>query len=477
MGRAFMHQNEFLILQQWSAKDKIVALVQTKTAEMCFVVMPNKQRHDGSVVQVLQHNIYGIPSEFAENTELLRRFLADTYVKVITLADGSLKLDFNHRIKGGGNTIDPVNESQKLWPGGVVPYEIDTTMYPLGQKARTMVIEAINKWNNAGTGFKLEPRIEQTDYVVFGNESNTCYSDVGRQGGRQYVRCDLGNRFDETSILHEIGHAIGFYHEQQRTDRDQHVMVTSKDKTNYGIAGTPHRQYDFTSIMHYPFINKQMDAIAEIPCKDKVGGFGNLSEGDIEAAKYLRGYCPPLSASTPPISPLQIAPSKAQPSSGPKFFHSVGTPIKHFVSTQNSDEVFPLWKVLKFQGERSFNEHAYYEASKYFATVLNEYKQTLLENNYNSVVAELYCYQGACLYKCRDSQKDNLKESVYCFSWALKIDSSIDESFSEIHQKALQKLKKQEILQQEQEDEEDEEDENNDGYCICAAFSGRKKYS
>ena len=63
------------------------------------------------------------------------------------------------------------------------------------------------------------------------------------------------------TALHELGHAIGLYHEQSRRDRDDYIWVRSEymdpryrfnsdmeneeDIDNYGIP------YDYASIMHY----------------------------------------------------------------------------------------------------------------------------------------------------------------------------------------------------------------------------------
>ena len=48
---------------------------------------------------------------------------------------------------------------------------------------------------------------------------------LGKKGGRKQV-ISIGHRCDIKGIaIHEIMHALGFYHEQSRYDRDSYIKI------------------------------------------------------------------------------------------------------------------------------------------------------------------------------------------------------------------------------------------------------------
>ena len=63
------------------------------------------------------------------------------------------------------------------------------------------------------------------------------------------------------TVLHELGHAIGFWHEQSRPDRDDYIKIiwenvdpnyaANFDKYSYYEIDSREVTYDYKSIMHY----------------------------------------------------------------------------------------------------------------------------------------------------------------------------------------------------------------------------------
>jgi len=140
-----------------------------------------------------------------------------------------------------------------------VPYDTpDWGRYSMNKSHRENLTQAINDFGNK-TCIRIIPRTKEVNYIQIIDDGG-CYSNVGMIGGAQ--RLSLGDGCGVTGIiLHEFMHALGFWHEQSRRDRDEHVTIywdkihdsLKKQYTmdRYGLSFVMGEDYDLQSVLHY----------------------------------------------------------------------------------------------------------------------------------------------------------------------------------------------------------------------------------
>ncbi|GIY88491.1 astacin-like metalloprotease toxin 1 [Caerostris darwini] len=190
-----------------------------------------------------------------------------------------------------------VNNLQ-IWPGGIVPYEEDPGLKKTVMK---FILERSIKVYDKHTCIRFIPRTNEKDYIrLFPGQG--CYSYVGRTGGQQPVSLGEGCGWEGT-IIHELGHAIGFYHEQNRSDRDDYLTIYweniipgkedqfMKLKPDQNQLLTP---FDYDSIMLYGSMSFSKERRKLRTMEGKGGQYlrdvlskGKLSPSDIERIKKL----------------------------------------------------------------------------------------------------------------------------------------------------------------------------------------------
>eukprot|EP00069_Balaena_mysticetus_P000065 bmy_00010T0 len=122
----------------------------------------------------------------------------------------------------------------------------------------------------------FKPYEGESSYIIF-QKFNGCWSEVGNRHVGQNL--SIGQGCDYKAIIeHEILHALGFYHEQSRMDRDDYVNIWWDEilpgyQHNFNIyddkivtdLNTP---YDYESLMHYePFSFNKSASVPTITAK------------------------------------------------------------------------------------------------------------------------------------------------------------------------------------------------------------------
>ncbi|CAG0895809.1 unnamed protein product [Darwinula stevensoni] len=147
-----------------------------------------------------------------------------------------------------------------LWTDAVVYYELHSS----AQSIRDLLNAAIAEYHQHTCIRFVErngnPSI--TSYVNIRGDEAGCWSYVGMyKFGPQDLSIQIPGCNYKGTILHELMHAVGFFHEHTRFDRDDYVIihwenivpgyeyafdiVTLAESQEFGVP------YDFGSIMHY----------------------------------------------------------------------------------------------------------------------------------------------------------------------------------------------------------------------------------
>ncbi|KAI9517968.1 hypothetical protein NQZ68_001138 [Dissostichus eleginoides] len=180
-----------------------------------------------------------------------------------------------------------------LWKKGsrglvTIPF---TTSSQFTSWERQKITNAMNAFHRK-TCLRFVPRRNQYDYISIENKGG-CYSSLGKTGGRQVLSLNRRGCVYHGTIQHEINHALGFQHEQTRSDRDSYVRINwqninPQNAYNFKRHATNNLNtpYDYTSIMHYGktafSIQRGKDSITPIPNPNvQIGQRKGMSRWDI----------------------------------------------------------------------------------------------------------------------------------------------------------------------------------------------------
>jgi len=208
------------------------------------------------------------------------------------------------------NLWNPTKKGEKL----VIPYSYASN-YPAEMKRKVEIgIKAMNDHLKCGHDVWV-PHTNQKHRVEIINDGG-CYSLLGKtvdqdMGSNSKQPVSIGEGCEAKHIvLHELMHAMGFYHEQNRVDRDKYVRINWNDIEESGKAQFEKASddnifqtsvpYDYMSVMHYPLGDFGKDGkpamtILPNPISKKLtkadlrilGNVPDLSKNDL---KELRAY-------------------------------------------------------------------------------------------------------------------------------------------------------------------------------------------
>ncbi|XP_053204945.1 astacin-like metalloprotease toxin 5 isoform X2 [Panonychus citri] len=164
--------------------------------------------------------------------------------------------DIKIKSKSTGNKQslqNAITNNNQLWTNNLIPFEIDDNLSDAYKLIYNSLLLIQSK-----TCIRFKYRTDESDYIKYTYDEG-CYSYVGRSGGEQLISLGDGC-WCQGTVIHETMHSIGFYHEQNRSDRDDFIIVNLNNVIpglgSQFIKLRPEQNrlltdYDYDSLMHY----------------------------------------------------------------------------------------------------------------------------------------------------------------------------------------------------------------------------------
>jgi hypothetical protein len=221
-----------------------------------YAVVDGRAIHEGCIDMGPAEQVAAAAVEIAARRE----------IRQTTVFAGSTAGEDGVRPGGDARGTGLPGTSQFLWTDGRVAYSVDADVPDQGR-----VTDAIRHIED-NTGIRFTRRTSANaaslpNWIQVISNGNQTFSSsaIGMRGGRQDLRLADGHGWGV--LVHEFLHALGVYHEQSRSDRDDFVDIKWDNiKDGPPPAGeinalgnfqkkpdaVDYYGYDYGSIMHYP---------------------------------------------------------------------------------------------------------------------------------------------------------------------------------------------------------------------------------
>lgn len=241
------------------------------------------------------------------------RVYLDPVDSVYFSGDMIFSKEFIEKICANANARSAVAADTDLyWPNKEIKYMFYP--YSFSTEEENTIKSALDEISNATSiSFVLNGSAAIQERIVFkrSNVENTSFSPIGKQSNKpNNIQLAPNITVKKGTVIHEVLHSLGFFHEHSRTDRDDYVTIIEENiDPDYlyafdtfidkGYSGYNRGPFDFGSIMLYSSrngfeINPSQPSMTRKDGSTFTGQRNGLSDGDIAGLNYIYGPKPIL---------------------------------------------------------------------------------------------------------------------------------------------------------------------------------------
>ncbi len=247
------------------------------------------------------------PEEAFPNEEKTEFHLTDDY-SILKMGDlyifqGDIVLDqlqvnnLQNALENSNSRSSITSSFVKYWPNHKVYYTYNT-----GFTGQAHVQAAITEWQSK-TGLDFIYGTGNGNYIEFQNNiSDGNYSNsIGMKGGKQIISLQNAG-YNTGTVIHEIGHSVGLFHEHCRSDRDDYLIVNYNNivpgyASQFNVLNITDNvnlgPLDFCSVMiygsNYFSIGSSLPTITKLDSSTFQAQRDSLSTFDAEGVKAIYG--------------------------------------------------------------------------------------------------------------------------------------------------------------------------------------------